>query len=525
MGLTKTYPDGSTPTIAIIGAGISGLCAAIQLQRELQLTTYTVFELQSDLGGTWLTSTYPGCQSDAPIHVYSYSFVPNYNFSKKFAPQSEILAYLQATAKTYNIYDKIRFQTCISNIRWDEGRSKWILHWTKSATEEEGDYEADVVFHATGVLRVPSIPKDFDTFTGEKWHSANWNHSVDLSDKRVGIVGSSASGIQVTSAIGNKVKSLDVYGRSPAHITPQLDATYNRFWKFLFYYVPFILTFYRAVLFFYLDASVLLYQKMAWYSVFHRVFVYFVVWFHRFRQFPLDSKLRQKLTPEYELASRRIVLSDNFYPTLKLPHVSLHQSPISSINGNTIETSDGSKRELDVLIMATGFDRGSNFPDGYWTGRHGIEIKKYWNGNPKVYYSIWAPHAPNFFLMWGPNSGIAHHALTWVFESQVMQAIHALSYMMEHDLATMEAKQEAAEDYTKIIDRKMERTIFMTDKMPKFINQKGTCRAFWPGTATGYWRQMRKLHPECFHMVKRHRTSEKHVPNGVSHELKERKTK
>ncbi|KAG0009621.1 hypothetical protein BGZ80_002219 [Entomortierella chlamydospora] len=361
-----------------------------------------MFELQPDLGGTWLTSTYPGCQSDAPIHLYSYSFAPNYNFSKKFAPQSEILAYLQATAKTYNIYDKIRFRTRVSNVRWDESHNKWILHWINIDTEEEGIYEADVVFHATGVLRVPNIPKEFDAFKGDKWHSAKWNHSVDLTGKRVGVV----------------------------------------------------------------DTTILLYQKMAWYSAFHRVVVYFVTWFYRFQQFPFNSELREKLTPKYELASRRIVLSDHFFSTLKMPHTSLHQSPITSINGNTIETSDGTKRELDVLILATGFDSSSNFPDGYWIGRGGIEIKKHWNGCPTVYCGIWVPHAPNFFLIWGPNSSTAHHAMTRVFEIQVMHAIRAISYMMEQNLVSMEIKQEVAEEFTNTIDQRMERSIFTTKMMP-----------------------------------------------------------
>ncbi|KAF9170102.1 hypothetical protein BGX21_004665, partial [Mortierella sp. AD011] len=462
MGLTKTYPDGSTPTIAIIGAGLSGLCAAIQLQRELQLTTYTMFELQSDLGGTWLTSTYPGCQSDAPIHLYSYSFAPNYNFSKKFAPQSEILAYLRATAITYNIYDKIQFRTRVSNVRWDESHNKWILHWIQVDTGEEGNYEADVVFHATGVLRVPNIPKEFDAFKGDKWHSAKWNHSVDLTGKRVGVVGTSASGIQVTSAIGKIVHSLDVYGRTPSYITPQLNVTYNRVWRFLFQYVPFFFTIYWTLLYIYVDTTILLYRKMAWYSAFHRVVVYFVTWFYRFQHFPFNSELRQKLTPKYELASRRIVLSDHFFSTLKMPHTSLHQSPIISINGNTIETSDGTKRELDILILATGFDSSSSFPDGYWIGRGGIEIKKHWNGCPTVYYGIWVPLAPNFFLIWGPNSSTAHHAMTRVFEIQVMHAIRAISYMMEQNLVYMEVKQEVAEEFTNTIDQRMERSIFTT---------------------------------------------------------------
>ncbi|KAF9205168.1 hypothetical protein BGZ49_004387 [Haplosporangium sp. Z 27] len=509
MGLTKTFPDGTTPTIAIIGAGLSGLCASIQLQRELQLTTYTVFELESDIGGTWLSNTYPGCQSDAPVHLYSYSFAPNYDFSKKFVPQAEIQAYLRATAKTYNIYDKIQFQTRISSMQWDERRNKWILHWIKSLTAEEGDREFDVVIHAAGVLRLPNIPKEFDAFEGQKWHSARWNHSLDLTGKRVGVVGTCASGIQIVPAIADKVQSLEVYGRSPSYITPKLNITYNKVWRFLFHNIPHFYTIYRAFWYYYTDSTILLYHKLAWFSVFHRIIVYLVTWFHRFRQFPFNPEMRRKLTPKYELAARRVVLSDDFYPALKKQNVSLHQHEIVSIKGRTIETSDGSTQDLDVLILATGFDWISNFPPGYWIGRGGVDISEYWGGNPTTYYGTCVPHAPNFFLLWGPNSGIAHHALTSIAEIQVNHAIRSLSYMMEQNVVTMEVKQEAAEEFLRYADKRLERTMFTTRVLPKFTDGMGRCRGFWWGGVTEYWWHMREVHPERFRVVKRGEESKK----------------
>jgi len=394
------------PTRVNIDDSISGLCAAIQLQRQLQLATYTVFELEADIGGTWFSNTYPGCQSDAPAHLYAFSFAPNYEWSRKFVPQNEILCYLRATARTYNIYDKIRFQTRITTMQWHEGRAKWLLHWTNASTGQQGDYEADIVIHATGVLRLPNIPKEFEEFKGEKWHSARWNHSVDLAGKRVGIVGSSASAAQIVPAIADKVQSLDVYGRSPVYMTPQLNVTYTRVWKFLFQFVPFFHALYRSFWYYFVDSTILLYHKLSWYSAFHRAIVYFITWLHRFRQLPGNKQLRRKLTPDYELAARRIVLSDMYYPTFKKSHVSLHRDPIVSIKGSTILTSDGSERELDVLVLATGFDWVSNFPVGYWRGRDNVDIATMWGESPTTYYGTCVPKAPNFYLIWGPNSGV-----------------------------------------------------------------------------------------------------------------------
>ncbi|KAG0051915.1 HIR complex subunit [Gryganskiella cystojenkinii] len=513
MGLTKTYKDGTTPTVAVIGAGVSGLCTAIQLQRQLQLTTYTVFELESDIGGTWLSNTYPGCQSDAHAHLYAYSFAPNFEWSHKFVPQKEVLTYFRDTAKTYNIYDKIQFKTRVTTMRWHEGRQKWILHWIKNEggqqVQVEGDFEADIVVHSTGLLRLPNIPKEFDEFKGEKWHSARWNHSVDLAGKRVGIVGTSASGAQIVPAIADKVQSLDVYARSPVYMTPRLNVTYTRAWVFLFRYVPYFHTFYRLFWYYYVDSTILLYHKLAWYSAFHRAIVYFVCWFHRFRQLPGAGRktLRRKLTPDYELAARRIVLSDKYYPTFKKPNVRLHRAGIISIKDRMIKTSEeGSERELDVLILATGFDWISNFPIGYWTGRGGVDIATEWGESPTTYYGTCVPHAPNFYLIWGPNSGIAHHALTSNIEVQVDYAIRSISYMMERNLATMEVKQEAAEEFLELLDRRIEKTVFTTKVLPKFLNSQGKCRGFWWGSCTEFWWRMRHIHPERFLMTDRNRS-------------------
>lgn len=190
------------------------------------------------------------------------------------------------------------------------------------------------------------------------------------------------------------------------YITPYLNVTYNRVWRFLFRHVPLFYTLYRIFWYYYVDSTIILYHKLSWLSAFHRAVVYFVTWLHRFSQLPFNKELRLKATPDYELASRRIVLSDKYYPTLKRPNVTLHRDPIRTISGKTIETEDGSKRELDILVLATGFEWLSNFPAGYWTGRGGIDIATNWGENPTTYFGTCVPNAPNFFLIWGPNAGI-----------------------------------------------------------------------------------------------------------------------
>lgn len=223
--------------------------------------------------------------------------------------------------------------------------------------------------------------------------------------------------MQIIPAIADKVESLDVYGRSPAYIIPQLNSEYGRTWRFLCRYVPFFYFLYVSLQYLFMDANILLYHKLAWNSIIHRTFAYFLTWLHRFTQLPNNPTLRHKLTPQYDIASRRTVLSDIYYPTFKRDNVSLHVDEIVSVKGNTIETEGGSFRELDVLVLATGFDWFQCFPPGYWFGRGGIDIPVSWGENVTTYYGTCTPTAPNFFMVWGPNSGIGKLTLGHVWIS------------------------------------------------------------------------------------------------------------
>ncbi|KAF9108379.1 hypothetical protein BGX29_000632 [Mortierella sp. GBA35] len=370
MVFTKTFSDESTPEIAIVGGGLS--------------------------------------------------FAPNYNQSRKYAPQAEILDYLQSTARTYNIYDRTQFNTKIKRMQWKDDRKKWALEWVNVLTEVEGMYEADVVVHGTGLFNIPLVPQEFKAFQGKKWHAARWRHEVDLTNKRVGVVGVNASAIQIIPKVADSnVKALHVYGRSPGYVTPQFDDAYSDIWN-----------------------TFLIYLSLAWYSVLHRGIIYLTAWWQRQRQIR-DPVLREKLKPARVLGSRRTVLSNNYYPTLTRDNVEYHREGIVEVTGNRITTADGETRELDVLILATGFDIPSNFPPSYWTGRGGIDITETWTPVARTYFGTCTPRAPNFFLVWGPMSGSFHQSVTSVVEAQVMFMIKTLSTMMENDYASMEITEKA----------------------------------------------------------------------------------
>ncbi|KAG0214763.1 hypothetical protein BGX28_001398 [Mortierella sp. GBA30] len=521
MGLTKTYIDGSTPDIAIIGAGYdghlscsatqliySGLCVGIQLQRLLQLTSYKIFEVECDIGGTWLQNSYPGCACDNLSHLYNYSFAPNYDWSRRYVPQEEILEYLRSTARMYNIYDRVQFRSKVTKMQWYKDRKKWKLNWTNLETGEEMVHEADIVIHAAGLFKIPRIPQEFAGFHGEMWHSARWRADIDLKDKRVGIVGSGASAIQIVPEIVDKVKTLQVYGRSPSYILPLIDAPYSETWKTLFRRLPFFHTLYTTIWHYILDSLFLVYWT-TWYSSLHRAFFYLVIWWHRWRQVP-DPRLRKQLTPTRLLGSKRAVLSNTYYNAIAQSNVEYHSHDIIKVEGNKIFTADNKMQQVDILILATGFETTSNFPPGYWIGRDGTDVAVSWASSPKTYYGVCAPGAPNFFMAWGPLSGAFHQPLTSMLEHQVMFMIKALSLMMKDGYSTIEITEKATSDYVTMTTRKgklgvpydsIRARVPLHKKLstsPSKHSGTGLGASYWCGPITefNYW--LSRFHPELF---------------------------
>ncbi|KAG0244914.1 hypothetical protein BGW41_005513 [Actinomortierella wolfii] len=433
----------------------------------------------------------------------------------------EILDYFKATARTYNLYDKIRFRTRVVNMRWEENRQKWVLRWRNEATGDEGDYVAEIVYSCVGLLRVPSIPEEFRDFKGEMWHSAQWNTTADLKGKRVGIVGCSASGIQIIPKIADQVSHLTVYARTVPYVLPWLNYRYSETTKWIFRNIPFLHWLYTMLWFYLTDSNILLYYRLAWYSFIHRVVMNAAAWLFLFVQVR-DKELRKKLTPDYEIGSRRIVMSDDFLSTMEKPNVELRTEKIVKVDGRTIELEDGSKQELDVLILATGFGWVENYPPESWIGKGGVDVPKSWGEDPKTYYGITVPASPNHFLIWGPNSGIAHNSLTSIVETHVNYSIQALSYMMENNLGVIEVKEDAAKAFMDFIDRRFETHILTNCRRPKFLNSHGRVGGFWCGSCTEFWWHLRRFNHDIYLTELRAPRSlqeAKPVVNGVHKEV------
>ncbi|KAF9954013.1 hypothetical protein BGZ70_010690 [Mortierella alpina] len=501
MGLTKTYKDGTTPTVAIIGAGFSGMCAAIRLQTQLNLQSFDVFELEPDLGGTWWANTYPGAACDVACINYQFSFEPNYDWSNRFAPQAEILAYMRRVAKKYNLYDRIRFRTEITHVEWHQDRQKWVLDYVNLATGEKGAIEADIVLSGVGGLRIPQIPKQFENFEGPKWHTAQWNHSFDITNKRIAVIGSGASAIQVVPAIVNKVKTLELYQRSPTYIIPRRNGAYNWLWRFMFRYIPFFHFMYFKLNYWSSEFTINIFSNKFIHRI-PRLAASFLAWLHRTHQIR-DKALRKTMTPNYEMGCRRIVVSSDFYPAVAKKNVNVHTQAITGIKGNTLMLADGSMQEVDALVLATGFNVHDLVAPKFLIGKNGVDVKAKWGNNPQTYYGLTCAETPNLFFMLGPNTGLGHNSILFMIEAQVDYAIKAMSHMMANNLSSIEVKSSACDDFITELDHKMKQKVWSSSCKSWYQNEEGRVVALWWGSCSQYSRRLSKFNTDHFVSTRR----------------------
>ena len=413
----------SSPTIAIMGAGFSGLAMAHYLRQTLPHAVITIFEAADDVGGTWYKNTYPGAYCDVMSHVYSFSFAPNPRWSEAWSSQAEIHAYLANTAAAQHITPLIRFGHRITSARWDAGASRWRISLSQRSASAgappiESVWEAAFFIAAPGALAVPhtcDVP-GVETFRGAVWHSAQWRHDVPLAGKRVAVVGTGASAAQIIPAIAPTVSALTVVQRTPAWVIPRRSFRYPEWVKTAFAYVPLLMWLYRCVLFFTFDARFYAFiqplcgmgravEKLG------RVHL---------KRHVKDPVLREALMPHYALGCKRIVLSDDLYPALTRPNVTLVPSALTRFTPTGIVTADGGQHDVDVVVLANGFDVARSFPGVPFFGEGGVSLEAQWasTAGPTAYYGVTIPAFPNLYLLVGPNTGLGHNSIIAMIEAQ-----------------------------------------------------------------------------------------------------------
>ncbi|HVS28784.1 MAG TPA: NAD(P)/FAD-dependent oxidoreductase, partial [Solirubrobacteraceae bacterium] len=443
---------GRSRSVAVVGGGFGGVAAVVMLRRA-GYDDVTVFERGERVGGVWHHNTYPGAACDVPSHLYELSFEPNPRWSRRYAPQTEIQTYIEDVARRHGVLDRIRTSTEVQRARWDDGRSKWALETSAGA------HEADVLITACGQLSVPSVPPipGVESFEGPAFHTAQWRHDVELAGKRVALVGTGCSAIQTGPAIQPIVERLDVYQRSPGWTFPKMDFAYSERAQRLFERFPVLQRLDRAAIFAFMEIGAAGMTSRPWLLGPFRA-----VARRQINQAINDPELRHKVTPADEIGCKRIMLTDQWYPTLTKPNVELVSERIAEVTRDGIRTEDGTERPTDVLVLATGFKAHGFVAPMEILGAGGRALTDEWAEVPRAYLGMSVPSFPNMFLLYGPNTNGGTGSAIFTIEAGVRHVIAALEELGRADARRIEVRRGAADDFDRELRAALAATVWHT---------------------------------------------------------------
>jgi cation diffusion facilitator CzcD-associated flavoprotein CzcO len=470
-------------SVAIVGAGFGGVGAAVLLARA-GYRDVTVFERGERVGGVWHHNTYPGAACDVPSHLYEFSFAPNPRWSRRYAPQSEIQAYLEDIVEREGVAERIRTGTEVSAAEWNEQRDRWVLQTSA------GEHEADVLLTACGQLSVPKRPPidGLDTFAGPSFHTAEWRHDVPLAGRRVAVVGTGCSAIQVVPAIAPEVAQLDVYQRSPGWTFPKMDFAYSERTKRAFERYPALQRLDRAAVFAFMELGAAGMTSQRWLlSPFRAVAR------AQIERTIEDPDLRARVTPPDEVGCKRLMLTDEWYPTLTRANVELVSERIAAVTPSGIRTADGRERAADVLVLATGFATHGFVAPMEIRGRGGITLNEAWTPAPHAYLGMSVPSFPNMFLLYGPNTNGGTGSVIYTIEANAAHVVAALQAMEQRSRARIEVRPEVAEAFDRELRTALRETVWHSGCTSWYVDENGNDPSQWPWLWSTYRRRTAQL--------------------------------
>lgn len=478
-----TAPEETAVDVCVIGTGFSGLGMAIRLEREGK-RGYVVLEKAESVGGTWRENTYPGCTCDIPSHLYSFSFAPKPDWSRMYPPQAEIRAYLEAVTDQFGVRPNIRFGQEVTAMAWDERSATWTIETAAGAR-----VRARAIVCGMGGLHKPALPDipGAARFAGPAFHSARWDHGVDLAGKRVAVIGTGASAIQFVPQIQPKVSKLDLYQRTPPWIMPKGDRIMADWERALFAAAPLAQELYRRTIWGLNEIRGVAFLKPERVGVGEEM-----ARKHLEAQVP-EPELRAKLTPNYRMGCKRVLISNDFYPALRQPNVEVITDRIAAIEEAGVRTADGALREADVLIYATGFKPMDVLNPTRVVGRAGRILNEEWRAHPEAYWGITVSGYPNFFLLMGPNTGLGHNSMVFMIESQIHYVMEALALMDKRGKRALDVRPEAQAQFLAEVDDRLGRTVWASGCMSWYLADDGKNRTIWPGYTFQYRARTRRI--------------------------------
>ncbi|HEX3324082.1 MAG TPA: NAD(P)/FAD-dependent oxidoreductase [Solirubrobacterales bacterium] len=476
-------------SVAIVGGGFGGVGAAAMLRRE-GYEDITVFEKAERLGGVWHHNTYPGAACDVPSHLYEFSFAPN-RWSRRYAPQAEIQAYLEGVARHFGVADEVRTGVEVKSARWDEGRGSWMLETSA------GPHEAAVLITACGQLSVPKKPAlpGLESFEGPAFHTAEWRHDVDLAGKRVAVIGTGCSAIQAVPAIQPIVEQIDVYQRSAGWTIPRMDYAYPDWAHALFKRLPAVRRLDRAATFAFMELGAAAMTRHG------RLLAAFRAAGRRqVRSAISDPELRRKAEPTDEVGCKRIMVTDDWYPALARPNVELVTESIEAVTAAGVRDAAGVERPADALILATGFATHGFVAPMEVVGADGRSLGEEWGDVPRAYLGLTVPGFPNMFLLYGPNTNGGTGSVIHTIECGIGHVLAALREMERVEASRIEVRREAAESFDGELRAALAGTVWHSGCTNWYVDENGNDPSQWPWLWSTYKRRTARLDPGAYEL-------------------------
>lgn len=471
-----------TYSTLIIGAGFTGLGAAIKLQ-QAGVTDIAIIERSDRVGGTWRDNTYPGAACDIPSLLYSFSFAQNPEWSRTYSPGGEICAHIEELAERFDLVRLIQFGTEVNGLSFDEAEGVWT-----ATTAQRKKYRARTVILASGPLPDSSFPqmRGLDTYEGHKILSSKWDHDYDFTGKRVAVVGTGATAIQIIPELVKQAEFVKVFQRTPGWVMPRPDFSTPKVAQKLFSKVPAAQQAARAALFW---GHEVMATGLVWNTPVTSLLAQ--VGKAHLRLTVKDAWLRRQLMPNFTPGCKRMLMSSDYYPALQADNCKLIDWPIATLSPVGVRTCDGIEHHFDAIVFATGYDVHLDGPPYAVTGLGGRSLKDEWVNGAQGFKSASAHGYPNLFFMTGPNSGPGHNSLLVYVEGQLDYAVSGIKTILDNDLRYLDVRKEVQDRYNERIQERLQSTTWMTGCTSWYLTKDGFNASMFPGFATQYLRQMR----------------------------------
>jgi len=475
--------------VIVVGTGFAGLCMGIAL-KQMGTEQFFLLERANEVGGTWRDNEYPGAACDVPSHLYSLSFFPKADWSRKYPTQPELYAYLKGIATEHQLYPHIRFNENLISATYLEGQKLWQV------TTTQGKYLTRSLIMGTGGLAEPKLPEipGVESFEGKTFHSARWDHSYDLAGKRVAVIGSGASAIQIVPELVKQAGEVTVFQRTPNWIIPRLDRPYTRLEKALFKYVPGARRLHRTSIYWGHEARVMgMVIHPALMQAFQKI-----AEFHIKRQVK-DQALRQQVTPDYLIGCRRILISNNWYPALQANNCRLNTDGIRAITATGIVTAAGETVDVDAIVFATGFYATEN-PIAHCVTGPNNTLAEAWQDGEEAYLGTTIAGFPNLYMIIGPNTGLGHTSMIFMIEQQVKLIKKLLAHKAEHNAATLAVKPSVQQAFNRKLQSRLQRSVWATGCDSWYKHRNGKITALWPGFTFEFWWRTQQFNAQDYEL-------------------------